>query len=72
MHLNKSILSIIIGMFYFTLGNLSPKFRSKLASINLLAIVKTKCLSSYGMDKVLRPFIEDLKKLVTILSHVHV
>lgn len=31
-------------MFYCTLGNIGPKFRSKLASIRLLAIAKSKSL----------------------------
>ena len=53
-----------IGMFYFTLGNLPPKFRSKLSAIQLVAIVKTTILAIYGMDAVLQPFVDDLMKLV--------
>ena len=52
------------GNFYFTLGNIPPKHRSKLNSIQLLAIVKTKLLSLYGMDAILQPIIRDLKKMV--------
>ena len=52
------------GMFYFTLGNLSPRLRSKLTSIHLIAIVKTTIISLYGMDAILQPLINDLKKLV--------
>ena len=54
-------------MFYFTLGNLSPRFRSQLSSIYLVAIVRHKTLSSYGMDLILSPFIEDMKKLVSVV-----
>ena len=52
-------------MFYFTLGNIQPKFRSKLSSIQVVTIVKTTLISQYGIDAVLKPFIEDLKKLVS-------
>lgn len=54
------------GSFYFTLGNLSPKYRSKLSSIYLVALVKSKFISIYGMDAVLKPFIDDIKKLVRL------
>ena len=53
-----------VGMFYFTLGNLSPKFRSKLSAIQLVGIVKTTVLAMYGMDAVLQPIVDDLMKLV--------
>ena len=56
-----------IGIFYFTLGNVRPKYRSKLSTIQLVAIVKHKYLSVYGMDAVLRPFVDDMKKLVLLL-----
>ncbi len=53
------------GLFYFTLGNISPKLRSKLSSIQLVSIVKCTVLKKYGMNAVLRPFVEDVKKLVS-------
>lgn len=69
---NSMLISMIIdpfvmciGIFYFTLGNVRPKYRSKLSTIQLVAIVKHKYLSVYGMDAVLRPFV-DMKKLVSI------
>ena len=60
-----------IGMFYFTLGNLQPKFRSKLSAIQLIAIVKTTILAMYGMDAVLQPLVDDLKKLVGVIIYLH-
>jgi hypothetical protein len=39
--------------------------RSKLSAIYLLALVKHKLLVKYGIDRVLKPFIEDVKKLVS-------
>lgn len=52
-----------IGAFYFTLGNCSPQFRSKLKSIQLLALVKTSLIKKYGMDAILKPIVKDLKIL---------
>ena len=52
-----------LAMFYFQLANLYPEYRSKLKSINLVAIVENQYLKKYGMDKILAPFIEDLKRL---------
>jgi len=54
----------LTGAFYFTLGNLSPLYRSRLSSIQLVALVKASFISEYGMDAVLAPFINDVKKLV--------
>ena len=54
------------GAFYFTLGNMSPKYRSKLSCIFLLGLVKSKFVSEYGMDAVLKPIIDDVKRLVSV------
>ena len=53
-----------IGSFCFTLGNFPPKYRSRVASIQLLVLVKSIHVTKYGMDAVMEPFISDLKKLV--------
>jgi len=58
----------ITGIFYFMLGNVPPKFRSKLSAIQLVAIVETPILSIYGMDAVLQPIVDDIKKLVSELT----
>ncbi|KAL3967359.1 claudin [Sarotherodon galilaeus] len=50
-------------MFYYTLGNIDPKFRSKLASIRLLAIAKSRDIDECGVDIILRRINEDLKLL---------
>lgn len=52
-----------IAFFYFTLGNFRHEVRSKLDAIFLLAVVKTSHLKKYGFDEVLKPFLNDLKKL---------
>lgn len=51
-------------MFYYTLGNLPPKDRSKLSSINVVSIVETPNLGKYGMDRILQRLVHDVKKLV--------
>ena len=58
----------ISGIFYFTLGNLPPKYRSKLSSIYLVAIAKQKYVTKYGMDAILQLFVQDMKKLVSLLN----
>ncbi len=53
-----------VGFFYFTLGNISPKYRSRLSCVNLVAIVKKKLIDKYTMPVILAPFIADVVKLV--------
>ncbi|KAM7399882.1 hypothetical protein PAMP_019120 [Pampus punctatissimus] len=50
-------------MVYYTLGNINPKFRSKLAAIRLLAIAKPDDIDKCGVDFVLQRIDEDLKLL---------
>ena len=50
-----------LGLFYFLLGNVSPKYRSALRAINLVAVVK-KFIKEYSMNAVLTPIVNDLKK----------
>lgn len=50
-------------MFYYSLGNIEPKFRSKLPAIRLLAIAKAKDISEAGVDVILERIEKDLKKL---------
>lgn len=57
-------INIAVGIFYFTVGNKPPKAKSQLKSIYLLCVLKHKYLCKYGMDEVIKPFIEDMKKLV--------
>lgn len=52
-----------VGAFYFMLGNLSPNFRSRVSSIQLVALAKSSIINTHGMDKILAPFIRDMEKL---------
>jgi len=55
-----------IGAFYFAVGNISPKYRSQISAIHLVALVKSTYIGTYGMDSVLKPIVDDVKKLVRI------
>ena len=52
-----------IDLYYYTLGNISPKHRSKLCAIRLLAIVKAEDVSKYGQNDILTPIVNDLHTL---------
>ena len=55
-----------LGLFYFSLGNLKPRLRSTTDSIQLVAVVKCDFLNKYGVDEILKPFVEDIKKLESV------
>lgn len=52
-----------LGCFYYTLGNIRPKYRSALKAIQILCLVEVPLLEKYGDDQILAPAVEDLKKL---------
>ena len=51
------------ALFYYTLGNISPKYRSSLWSIQLLIAVESNMLVRYGSDKILQPVLDEIKQL---------
>ena len=57
---------LLIGMFYYMLGNLRPELRSTHRSIQLIACVTSPNLVKYGFDAVLDPFIQDVNKLANV------
>lgn len=60
-----------IGLFYFLLGNIPPKYRSKLNAIQLVAVCKQRYIKEYSMFAVLHPIIQDLKQLVNTPNVLH-
>lgn len=52
------------AVFYFVLGNVSPLFRSKTRHIQLVALAKSEYVKKYGVNAILGPLIDDIKKLV--------
>ena len=54
-----------VDLYYYTLGNIDPRFRSKLCAIRLVAIVKAQDVAKYGHGKILTPIVNDLENLVS-------
>jgi hypothetical protein len=52
-----------VDLYYYSLGNIDPRFRSKLCAIRLVAIVKARDVAKYGHGKILTPIVNDLEKL---------
>ena len=63
---------VILVVVYYTLGNIHPKYRSQLDSIQLLLIATTPVIKKYGIDALLEPFMNDLGYLeqVSIVSRI--
>ena len=51
-----------LGIVFYTLGNIHPKYRSSLRMINIATV---PVIEKYGLDQVLQPFIKDLNLLAT-------
>ena len=54
-----------LGIVFFTLGNIRPKFRSSLKAIHLVAVATSPVIEKHGLNKILEPFITDLNNLAT-------
>ncbi len=65
-------LHCITGMFYYTLGNIHPQLRSTLRAIQLLSVVNVTLIEKYGMDEVLRPFVEELKEFEKVWTYAEI
>jgi hypothetical protein len=59
----KFQLFLYIAAFYYTLGNIRPEYRSHINSIQLLGLVNSKHLKTYGVNAILEVFMKDLGKL---------
>ena len=64
-------INVHIGLFYFMLGNINPKYRSNLHVIQLVAAVETPILQKHhgSIHKILEPFMSDIKALETVSIH---
>lgn len=60
-----------IAMFYYTLGNLSPKYRSLLRAIQLACVAPVSVVNKYGVDAVLAPVVQQLKKLEQVINYYY-
>lgn len=61
-----------LGMVYFTLGNIPPKWRSKLKSIFLVAIARSRDIRVHGLKGLLRNFLCDMTELRSTGVHMTV
>ena len=52
-----------IALFYYTLANFEPKYRSTLKSIQLVAVATYPVVKEYGFECILKPFIDNMNKL---------
>lgn len=59
---------LCIGMFYYTLTNIDPMLRSRLHAIMLLAVAKSQVINKYGVDIILKPFVEEMMELESVSS----
>ena len=56
------------GAFYYLLGNISPHFRSKIHNIQLLLLANSSSVAEYGIDHIIKPIVEDIKKLESVCT----
>lgn len=52
-----------MAAFYYILGNIYPEFRSLLKCISLLIMCKSADLKYFTLQKILEPFLSDMKEL---------
>ena len=52
-----------LDMYYYTIANLCPKYRSKRCAVRLFAIGNADLVKKYGIDCIMQPLVDDLKTL---------
>lgn len=58
--------TLYVGIFYYTITNIEPMLRSRLQAIMLLAVATSQVISTYGIDEILKPFVEEMMKLESV------
>ena len=59
----------IIGIFYYSLGNIRPQYRSQLKAIQLLSIAKSSVIVKYGANNILQNFMQEVKALEEVILY---
>lgn len=54
-----------VGIVFYTLGNISPIYRSQLRLIHLAIVATIPVIEKHGLNRILQPFISDLNILST-------
>ena len=52
-----------LDMYYYTIGNICSKFRSKRCAVPLFAIANADLVKKYGIDRIIQPIVDDLQLL---------
>lgn len=52
-----------LDMYYFTVANIPPKFRSRHSAVRLIAVVYSSFVKEYGYNKILEQIVADLRIL---------
>ena len=63
--LGSSIKKHKLGIVLFSIGNINPKRRSTYKAIFLSTIAKVSLIEGYGIDAILKPFVDNLNVLGT-------
>ena len=58
-----------VGMFYYMIGNIDPRLRSGLNTIQLMAVARTQHIDKYGMNEILKPFMEEIRQLEEVIYY---
>lgn len=66
--MNLNFCSRYVGMFYYTLTNIDPTLRSRLHAIMLLAVAKSQVINTYGINEILKPFVDEMMELESVCS----
>jgi hypothetical protein len=62
-----NLLIFTLGLVYYLLGNLHPKFRSSLKSIQLLCVARNPIIVKYGIEEILKPIVKSIQKLEKVI-----
>ena len=54
-----------LGVVFYTIGNIHPKYRSSLRAINLALVATVPIIEQYGINEILQPFLSDIEILQT-------
>ena len=59
-----------VAMFYYMLGNIHPKYRSSLHTIQLATVCNTGFLDQYSINEILKPFMRSIDQLESVCATV--
>lgn len=65
--MNFSYIDTYTGMFYYMVGNIDARLRSRLHTIQLMAVARTQHIDRYGINEILKLLMEEIRKLEEIV-----